>query len=157
MRSRIPPWLRTHQCNWTDEGNEGGAEQVVVVLGAGFSMVVYPSLPFTDELGDAVRERFSPEDRARVPLQRFQGAGGRFEEWLSYLSERQPHLTQDRSLEALALLLQGSDWPGQNEPHSASTLEIWVAGRFRLPGIAQPWSSGSIRTRRAAAYTPILQ
>jgi hypothetical protein len=101
-------------------------------------MVVYPSLPFTDELGDAVRERCSPEDRARVPLERFQGAGGRFEEWLSYLSERQAHLTQDRSLEALALLLQGSDWPGQNEPHSASTLEIWVAGRFRLPGIAQP-------------------
>ena len=60
-------------------------------------------MPLTDAVGDAIREQLSPEDQARLPERRFDGTGGRFEEWLSYLAEEQPHLTEDRSLELVRL------------------------------------------------------
>jgi hypothetical protein len=62
--------------------------RVVIVLGAGFSRAVYRPCPLTDGLGEAVRARLSPADGAKLPPGEF--ADGRFEEWLSYLSEPQP-------------------------------------------------------------------
>ena len=96
--------LRTSKAAMTDPGSDGpNKERLVVVLGAGFSKAVNATMPLTDALGDAIREQLSPEDQARLPERRFDGTGGRFEEWLSYLAEEQPHLTEDRSLEARAL------------------------------------------------------
>jgi hypothetical protein len=74
----------------------------LVVLGAGFSKAVFDAFPLTDDLGNLVRERLSPDDQARFPSLVF--ADGRFEEWLSYLAEDQPHLAEDKALEAKALL-----------------------------------------------------
>ena len=82
---------------------------LVVVLGAGFSKAVHQVMPLTDDLGESVSERLSPADRDRLPQARAGGmrfAGGRFEEWLSYLAEEQPHLSEDESLEARALLIR---------------------------------------------------
>jgi hypothetical protein len=76
----------------------------VVILGAGFSKAVYSGCPTTDELGEQVRNRLSPGDQARLPQAQFKD--GRFEEWLSYLSEPQPHFTQDGAHEAAALVIR---------------------------------------------------
>ncbi|MDA8184905.1 MAG: hypothetical protein M0035_10845 [Actinomycetota bacterium] len=74
----------------------------VLILGAGFSKAVHQALPITDELGERVRVRLSRRDREKLPRGRFRG--GRFEEWLSYLAEDQPHLAEDRAFEDQALL-----------------------------------------------------
>ena len=82
---------------------------LVVILGAGFSKAVHQVMPLTDELGESVSERLSPADRNRLPQASAGGrrfTGGRFEEWLSYLAEEQPHLLEDESLEARALLIR---------------------------------------------------
>lgn len=76
-------------------------ERVVVILGAGFSHAAFPECPVTDGLGERVRSRLSDADRAKLPEEAF--TEGRFEEWLSYLSEPQPHFTSDRTAEAQAL------------------------------------------------------
>lgn len=78
------------------------AERLVVILGAGFSKAVHEALPSTDALGEKVRKRLDDVDQARLPAAPFED--GRFEEWLSYLADEQPHLTEDRTLEARALL-----------------------------------------------------
>lgn len=77
-------------------------ERLVVVLGAGLSKAANNAMPLTDELGEAVRGRLSPEDQARLPHREF--GDGYFEQWVSYLAEEQPHLSEDRLLEARALL-----------------------------------------------------
>src|SRR5665647_764284 len=77
---------------------------VVVVLGAGFSRAIYGLCPLTDDLGNEVRARLGPSDRAKLPRRKF--IDGRFEEWLSYLSEPQPHLTPEESADANALALR---------------------------------------------------
>jgi hypothetical protein len=82
----------------------GQRGSVAVVLGAGFSRAVYGLCPLTDDLGEAVRSRLGPADRAKLPPGRF--ADGRFEEWLSYLSESQPHFTPEESADANALALR---------------------------------------------------
>ncbi len=87
--------------NGDDRENVDGTEKVVIVLGAGFSKAVCSSFPLTDELGEMVRKRLAPEDKAKLPKSKFKC--GRFEEWLSYLSEPQPHLTEIERLEAEAL------------------------------------------------------
>lgn len=74
----------------------------VLILGAGFSKAVHQALPITDELGEKVRIRLSRTDSERLPRGRFKG--GRFKEWLSYLAEDQPRLTEDRTFEDRALL-----------------------------------------------------
>jgi hypothetical protein len=82
---------------------------LVVVLGAGFSYAVNAVMPLTDELGERVSERVTKADQARLPPPGPDGKrfnGGRFEEWLSYLAEEQPHLTEDQGLEARALLVR---------------------------------------------------
>lgn len=76
-------------------------ERTVVILGAGFSHAAFPECPVTDGLGERVRARLSDADRARLPEEAF--TEGRFEEWLSYLSEPQPHLTSDQAADAQAL------------------------------------------------------
>lgn len=86
----------------TRDSRGGREERLLVVLGAGFSKAVSASMPLTDELGEAVRRRLGPEDQARLPRREFQD--GYFEQWLSYLAEEQPHLTEDRTFEARALL-----------------------------------------------------
>ena len=76
------------------------------VLGAGFSKSVSSSFPLTDELGERIRQRLvalRPDLGTRMPPAEF--SGGRFEEWVSYLSERQPHLDEIENLEAQALLV----------------------------------------------------
>jgi hypothetical protein len=76
----------------------------VVILGAGFSHALYDSFPLTDSLGEMVRSRLSDEDRAKMPPGEFED--GRFEEWLSYLSERQPHLESEGVAEAALLAMR---------------------------------------------------
>lgn len=76
----------------------------VVILGAGFSHALYDPCPLTDKLGEMVRSRMSTEDQARMPVGEFRG--GRFEEWLSYLSERQPHLDAEGVAEASVLAMR---------------------------------------------------
>jgi hypothetical protein len=76
----------------------------VVILGAGFSHVLYDPYPLTDKLGEMVRSRLSAEDRAKMPPSEFED--GRFEEWLSYLSERQPHLGPEGVAEAALLAMR---------------------------------------------------
>jgi hypothetical protein len=76
----------------------------VFVLGAGFSRAISGAMPLTDELGNATLARLDLTDRRRAPVRSF--ARGRFEEWLSYLSEPQPHFPEDRVLEARALLVR---------------------------------------------------
>jgi hypothetical protein len=76
----------------------------VVVLGAGFSHALYDPCPLTDKLGEMVRSRLSSEDRAKMPPSEFED--GRFEEWLSYLSERQPHLEPEGAAEAALLAMR---------------------------------------------------
>jgi len=75
-------------------------EELVVVLGAGFSKAVHRALPTTDDLGERVREQLADADRERLPGAPFRD--GRFEEWLSYLAQDQPHLTEDKSLQGFA-------------------------------------------------------
>lgn len=86
------------------EPTDSAGGGTVVVLGAGLSKAVNSVMPITDELGNAVLARLTLEDRRRAPVRRFRD--GRFEEWLSYLSEPQPQLSDDRVLEARALLLR---------------------------------------------------
>jgi hypothetical protein len=74
----------------------------VVILGSGFSKAVYDGFPTTDELGETVRQHLSLSDQTRLPPGPFRH--GRFEEWLSYLAEPQPHLSVDQDFEAKALL-----------------------------------------------------
>lgn len=76
----------------------------VVVLGAGFSHALHDPFPLTDKLGELVRSRLSAEDRAKMPPSEFED--GRFEEWLSYLSERQPHLEPEGVAEAALLAMR---------------------------------------------------
>jgi hypothetical protein len=85
-----------------DQVDAPEAERLVVILGAGFSKAVHEALPTTDALGEKVRQRLDDVDQARFPAAPFED--GRFEEWLSYLADEQPHLTEDRTLEARALL-----------------------------------------------------
>lgn len=90
-----------------DQGKSGTG--LVVVLGAGFSKAIHDGMPTTDELGEQVSERLDREDQERLPPPDREGKrfrDGRFEEWLSYLAEEQPHLTEDKTLEARALLLR---------------------------------------------------
>ena len=66
-------------------------------------------MPSTDQLGEAVSGRLCASDQAQLPPTDSEGKrfrDGRFEEWLSYLAEDQPHLTEDKSLEARALLVR---------------------------------------------------
>lgn len=76
----------------------------VVILGAGFSHALYDFCPLTDTLGEIVRSRLSSEDRAKMPEGEFED--GRFEEWLSYLSEPQPHLAPEGVAEAALLAMR---------------------------------------------------
>jgi hypothetical protein len=76
----------------------------VVILGAGFSHALYDPFPLTDKLGEMVRSRLSAEDSARMPPGEFKD--GRFEEWLSYLSEPQPHLDPEGVAGAALLALR---------------------------------------------------
>lgn len=76
----------------------------VIVLGAGFSKALYPPCPLTDELGEAIRARLSGAEIAMVPRQVFRD--GRFEEWLSYLTEPQPHFTSEARANAAALAVK---------------------------------------------------
>lgn len=76
----------------------------VIILGAGFSKALYSPCPLTDELGEAVRERLPTADAAKMPRHAFRG--GRFEEWLSYLSEPQPHFTAEARAEVAALAVK---------------------------------------------------
>jgi hypothetical protein len=76
----------------------------VVILGAGFSHALNDPFPLTDKLGELVRSRLSAEDRAKIPPGEFED--GRFEEWLSYLSERQPHLDPEGVAEAALLAMR---------------------------------------------------
>lgn len=80
------------------------ATNTVVILGAGFSKAVFAKYPTTDELGEAVREHLSVNDRTKFPASSF--SDGRFEEWLSYLSETQPHFKLDDTHEAAALVIR---------------------------------------------------
>ena len=77
----------------------------VVILGAGFSHALYDAFPLTDSLGEMVRSRLSDADRANMPPSEFREYG-RFEEWLSYLSERQPHLEPEGVAEAALLAMR---------------------------------------------------
>ncbi len=72
----------------------------VVVLGAGFSKAVNDLFPTTDELGEKVRSRLR-ENTGSFPAHVFDD--GRFEEWLSYIAELQPHHDDRWTLEAKAL------------------------------------------------------
>ncbi len=78
--------------------------KTVVVLGAGFSHAVSALFPLTDALGEAVRARLPPADRDKLPKAGF--SSGRFEEWLSYLCEPQPHFTPEKAADATALALR---------------------------------------------------
>lgn len=88
----------------TGSDEPGTRHKDVVILGAGFSHALYDSCPMTDRLGEMVRGRLSAEDQARMPKGRFED--GRFEEWLSYLSERQPHLEPEGVAEAALLAMR---------------------------------------------------
>jgi hypothetical protein len=77
---------------------------VVVILGAGFSHAVYSATPMTDQLGETVRERLDFADRAKLPPGKFED--GRFEEWLSYISEPQPHHDPEEVADARTLALR---------------------------------------------------
>jgi hypothetical protein len=77
---------------------------ITVVLGAGFSIAVNPAFPDTDRLGEMIRARLPSDYSRRLPTETFKD--GRFEEWLSYLAERQPHHDQAWALEAGALELR---------------------------------------------------
>ncbi|MGH9089757.1 MAG: hypothetical protein ACRDZR_00010 [Acidimicrobiales bacterium] len=87
-----------------DDEDRSASPKTVVVLGAGFSLAAFSSFLRTDELGEAVRERLSPADAAKLPTGEF--TDGRFEEWLSYVSEPQPHLDPADVIEASALALR---------------------------------------------------
>lgn len=76
----------------------------IVILGAGFSKAVFTDCPTADELGNAVRSRLSAEDQAKLPTAAF--SEGRFEEWLSYLSEVQPHFKPEDTHDAAALVIR---------------------------------------------------
>ena len=88
----------------------GFSEDLVVVLGAGFSIAANKEMPSTDEMGDAACRRLVadyPDDEVRLPQARADGRrfrNGSFEEWFSYLAEEQPHLAEDQNLEARALM-----------------------------------------------------
>ena len=76
----------------------------VVILGAGFSRALSATCPLTDELGEKVRPFISGEEKTLLPPGGFKN--GRFEEWLSYLSEAQPHHTVEQSKEAELLAVR---------------------------------------------------
>lgn len=76
----------------------------MVVLGAGFSRALYGLCPLTDELGEQVRSRLPSADVSKLPAAPF--VDGRFEEWLSYISEPQPHLRPEEVADAQALALR---------------------------------------------------
>jgi hypothetical protein len=87
----------------TDRG-ESLEPPVAILLGAGFSHAVDSAYPLTDDLGNLVRSRLDEHDRAMLPPGEFKR--GRFEEWLSYLSESQPHLNPEQIAGASALSLR---------------------------------------------------
>ena len=103
---------------WRDAGQRGGArvlsndsflgtslepelEKCAVVIGAGFSRAISTAMPVTDVLGSSVRARLPIADRSNVPAA---FSDGSFEQWLSYLAEEQPHLSQSENLQARALM-----------------------------------------------------
>ncbi len=71
----------------------------VLVLGAGFSRSIHPTMPLTDELGDRA-----------VQVAGLSGApafeGGSFETWLSRLAEPQPYLSEADNTENRAKFLR---------------------------------------------------
>ncbi|MDA8399658.1 MAG: SIR2 family protein [Actinomycetota bacterium] len=76
----------------------------VFILGAGFSAAISSGMPLTDDLGNEV---LTNDDLAAVSPQRFEG--GRFEEWLSRLSEDQPDLSEAENLYNRSLFVKLSD------------------------------------------------
>jgi len=88
----------------TGSANRPERSKAVVILGAGFSHALYAPCPTTDGLGEEVRARLAPFDREKMPTGKF--TGGRFEEWLSYLSEPQPHHDVEEAAEATAFVLR---------------------------------------------------
>lgn len=68
----------------------------VVVLGAGFSKALSEVMPLTDDLGDRVLAVVAAKATGPVPQQPFRN--GRFESWLSRISEDQPDLSVTENL-----------------------------------------------------------
>jgi len=73
----------------------------VFILGAGFSKAVHSSVPLLDELTNIVRERLGPS----LPEWLLK-IGNNVEDWLTYLSQPQPWLTENDSLVNRALFLR---------------------------------------------------
>jgi hypothetical protein len=126
-------WLRFYGV--TDVGNFVSAEEdhskgskVAVVLGAGFSIAVNEAFPDTDGLGERVRSTLPPDYAARLPGGPFRD--GRFEEWLSYLAERQPHHDEAWTLEANALEVRVT---------KQIQAVLSVTQETALAGMAPPW------------------
>ena len=64
-------------------------------------------MPLTDQLGEEVARRVDGADQSLLPARGPSGerfTDGRFEEWLSYLAEDQPHLDQSARFRNRALL-----------------------------------------------------
>lgn len=66
------------------------------ILGAGFSKAVSPTMPITDELGRRAISTLEWADNADIPA--FSASGITFESWLTWLSERQPYLSEAEHL-----------------------------------------------------------
>ncbi|WP_431072725.1 hypothetical protein [Microbacterium phyllosphaerae] len=66
------------------------------ILGAGFSKAVSATMPITDELGRHAISSLSWADGGDIPA--FSNEGITFESWLTWLSERQPYLSEAEHL-----------------------------------------------------------
>ena len=64
----------------------------VFILGAGFSKAIYPGMPTLADLTQEVKNRLSGSEHSLPrPLM---GLGDNIELWITYLSQRQPRLTE---------------------------------------------------------------
>ena len=80
----------------------------VLVLGAGFSKAVHDSMPDLATLRDRALEEAGLTNDPRVPSWAFQ-RGYTFEDWLSTLSEDQPHLSEQENRTNAALFARLRD------------------------------------------------
>ena len=75
-------------------GDEKLWPKTAFILGAGFSKAISMTMPSTDQLGDQIIRSLSTKQRKELNPPLFSGSKLTFENWLSWLAEKQPYETE---------------------------------------------------------------